>query len=154
LAASADVIWSELTLPGTPDQDAEHFVDLLGWVIKLSGGILPDIEIVLGSIAQDFTSTGPIFDDTNFYAWTMAIDEYLVPGGLNSPIYFDPQPTGGVYTAGAYSHPWIPELPPMGVGNIGPFWLYRAVPEPGTPAMLLVGIASMLTCGRRNVKEH
>jgi hypothetical protein len=142
LAESAEVGWTAgpwLRLPGMPEEDVDDLVNLLGPVLTMSGGLLPEVNISFGLIAHDLTPEGPRFDDTNFYVLSMYGREPLLPGTINSPLYHVQVPYGGVFTDGPVSFPTFPDLPPLGIGDIGPFWLYRVVPEPSSAVLLFLG---------------
>lgn len=145
LAASAEVGWTTAwTLPFNLEPHAPEFVELLGWVIRSSGGVLSEMRIVVGLIANDNTTSVPSFDDTNLYVISMLAPS--PPVGPNSPsITYTPY--GGVFTSGPIS--LSSEQPALGVGDIGPFWLYRAVPEPRTILLLMQLLVGMIAVRRR-----
>lgn len=146
LAASAGVNWMEAwTLSGTTGDHIYGFASQLGWIIQMTGGILGEVNIVLGQIASDLTDDIPLFDNTNFYV--MSIGVWLDPNVYKPPLYA--RPAGGVFTAGPVSLSNFPDLPPMGTGDIGPFWLYRAVPEPSSVALLMMGCVAVVGRGAR-----
>lgn len=145
LAASAKVGWTTAwRLPFNLEPHAPEFVELLGWVIRSSGGVLSEMRIAVGLIANDNTTSVPSFDDTNFYVISMLAPS--PPVGPNSPsITYTPY--GGVFTSGPIS--LSSEQPALGVGNNGPFWLYRAVPEPRTVLFLMQSLVGMIAVRRR-----
>lgn len=145
LAASADVgewIWS---LPFRVDPHAVELVNHLGWVVHLSGGVLPDIYVANGLVAANSTAGLPTFDDTNFYVFS--VPPLPIPPNDNPLIFRDP-PAGGVLTDG----PLWPELA-LGIGDIGPFWMYRSIPEPAIVHLLVQLLTASIgvRCYRRFV---
>lgn len=136
LAASAEVGWTTWSLPFNSEPHAPELVELLGSVVRFSAGGGPDI--VLGLIASDNTSSVSLFDDTNFHVVSMLVESLSV--GPNGPalVY---TPRGGVFASAPI--PWSSGFV-VGVGDIGPFWLYRAVPEPGAALLLLQAGAGMI----------
>lgn len=141
LAASAGVGWMQpWTIPGNDEPNVDELVDLLGWVIQMTGGLLPDTHVSFGLIAKGFVDSNPLFDDTNFYVFSMYDGVPLMPGTVNSPIYHNQTPRGGVFIDAPASFELFPDLPPLGEGEIGPFWLYRnSIPEPSTMVFDLTG---------------
>jgi hypothetical protein len=145
LAESANVGWTTpWHLPGNLEEEVDDLVNLLGAVLTMSGGILPEVNISLGLIAHDLTPEGPRFDDTNFYVLSMYDGDPLLPGTINSPLYTIPKPYGGVFIDRPVSFATFPDLPPLGIGDIGPFWLYRVVPEPSSAVLLFLGFGAGL----------
>jgi hypothetical protein len=144
LAASAEVGWTTAwTLPFNLEPHAPEFVELLGWVIRSSGGVLSEMRIAVGLVAIDNTTSVPSFDDTNLYVISMLAPS--PPVGPNSPsITYTPY--GGVFTSGPMA--LSSEHPALGSGDIGPFWLYRAVPEPAATLLLLQTGASVIVVRR------
>jgi hypothetical protein len=139
LAASAEVGWTTFQIPFDPAPKAAELVELLGWVVS-GGGVVPDLKIAMGLIAADKAEVFPTFDDTNFYV--VSIQEPSVAGQFPRPGY-TPVSRGGVFTSGPFPGSAV------GVGEIGPFWLYRNVPEPGV-ALLVATPLTGLICARRN----
>jgi len=140
LAASAQVGWTAgWSLPFSSEPHVPEFVELLGWVVRLTGGVMPETRVAMGLIAVDNTTSVPSFDDTNFFV----ISSYEpLPDGIVNPGRFDNSPRGGVFTGRPFTS--SPEHPPLGVGDVGPFWLYRAVPEPGVALLLLQAGAGII----------
>jgi hypothetical protein len=145
LAESAEVGWmTPWHLPGNHEPEIYNLVNLLGSVLTMSGGILSEVNISFGLIAHTLTQEGPTFDDTNFYVLSMYDGVPLLPGTINSPLYPVQLPYGGVFTDGPVSFPTFPDLPPLGVGDIGPFWLYRVVPEPSSVMLVFLGFGAVV----------
>jgi hypothetical protein len=125
LAASAGVGWTTWTITFDSQPQAPQLVELLGAVVTYSGGVSPDIDIALGLIATDSSASVPTFDDTIFLVVSMVVEEVVF--GQNGASLIR-TPRGGVLTSGP--SPPAPGQPAIAIGNVGPFWLYRAVPEP------------------------
>lgn len=135
LAASAGVGWMEpWYLTGNFGPKPNDLINHLGSVVHVSGGILSDLRFSFGLIAAGTADGLAFFDDTNFYVFSSYSNP--VPGSVNSPIF--QEPSGGVFTSGAIGSFIFPfDVPTsIGIGDIGPFWLYRAVPEPGGVVLL------------------
>jgi hypothetical protein len=115
-------------------------INSLGITIWATGGVFGDTRWTNGLISKSFVDGNPIFDDTNVYVFSNFAP--LQPGQINSPLYAETG--GGVYSDGPFISP---DGPVFGFDNFGPFWLYRAVPEPSS--LLLIGIAATCTSSRR-----
>jgi hypothetical protein len=141
LAASAGVGWMEpWLLPGNRDARAFDLIGLLGPVFHRTGGVLVDVRASFGLIADENSLGERMFNDTNFCVVNVGLPRPhsdLVP-------HIDYSAQGGVFTAGPVDWPSIANLPPMAIGDIGPFWLYRAVPEPCGITLLSTGVGLLL----------
>lgn len=136
LAASAQVGWTNPTLPGVQSDAAGRLIDLVDWTIHYTGGIVGNLKMSVGLITQGFLNGEPQFDGTTFCINVTYQGEDLLPGQINTPIFYNPKPHGGVYVSGPVSFIMNPS-----------FWLYRTVPEPSS--VLLLGIAAICTSRRR-----
>lgn len=134
LAASANVGWWTWDLGAEGDPHVAELVDRLGWVVHLSGGVLENMYFVSGLVAQSSTASDPVFDDTNFYV-------AIIPARPMPPGWPAYDPLGGVFI----DKPLWPETA-IGIGDIGPFWMFRNIPEPSTGPLvvqMLIGLIGM-----------
>jgi hypothetical protein len=138
LAASAGVGWTDPTLPGVQSDAAGRLLDLVDWTMHATGGIVGDLKISVGLITQGLIDGEPQFDGTTFCINVAYQGEDLLPGQINTPIFYNPKPHGGVYVTGPVSFITNPS-----------FWLYRAVPEPNGVALLMMGCVAVVGRGAR-----
>lgn len=145
LAKSADVGWTGWSLPFSVEPNAPHLVELLGSVIQSPGGVAPVTNIAMGLIATDIASGVPSFDGTNFHVVSMIVDS--VSFGPDGPV-LSSTAHGGVFASAPLTWPSAPNL---GSGGVGPFWLYRALPEPGAGQLLIQACLGISAAGCRRL---
>jgi hypothetical protein len=135
LTESAGVNWlDDWAIPGPNSPLPHELVKLLGPVYS------PDIwhgHLKL-SFGQVSLSQGqPLFNSSNAYVFSLYGD--AKPGDINVPIFA--QESGGVFESSDLLADRFPDAPTIALGNIGPFWLYRSVPEPCGLVLLSTSIA-------------